>query len=250
MRSEYRTTSVVVCSRGYGMNRVTLLGLIVALCIIATPVAASYSCDPICEADPNGSDKCCFGEGTPVSDNSVTPDDWNDNPTCVDLGFEQGIKFDPPNPVASGNILWDFDPADPYVNWSSSFPVDAVIMKGGSVGANVYYYSPPSDGDRGLATPINPSGKPAGLSHIDFCYNNECTCDDDGNECTAEICDPEDECIHVNLPPGTACSIGVCNVDGICSQGTPVPEFPSLALPVAFMIGIVGLVYVFKVRGN
>ncbi len=173
MRSGYRTTSVVVCSRGYGMNRLTLLGLIVALGIIATPVVASYSCDPICEADPIGSDKCCFGEGTPESDDSVTPDEWNDNPTCVDLGFEQGIKFDPPNPVAAGNILWDFDPADPFVTWSSSFPIGGVIMKGGSVGANVYYYSPLSNGDSSLATPINPgSGKPAALSHIDFCYDN------------------------------------------------------------------------------
>lgn|GEM_PF-2063497 len=232
------------------MKRIILLGLIVALCIIATPVVASYSCDPICEADPNGSDKCCFGVGTPVSDNSVTPDEWNGNPTCVDLGFEQGFKFDPPNPVASGDFVWDFDPADPFVTWSSSFPIDAVIMKGGVVGANVYHYSPASNGDSGLATPINPgSGEPAALSHIDFCYDNACICDDDGNECTAEVCET-DECLHVNLPPGTECSIGECDGNGTCGVPTPVPEFPSLALPAAFIIGIIGLVYVVRVRGN
>jgi len=256
------------------MKRIILLGLIVALCIIATPVVASYSCDPICDPNPIGSDKCCFGVGTPVSDNSVTPDEWNDNPTCMDLGFDAGVKFDPPNPVASGDIVWDFDPADPFVTWSSSFPVDAVIMKGGNVGANVYYYSPPSNGDSGLATPINQgSGEPAALSHIDFCSNNACDCNDasvctadtcdqaggcvftpitcdDGNECTDDTCDPTNGCINTNSPPGTECSIGECDGNGNCGVPTPVPEFPSLALPAAFIIGIIGLVYVVRVRGN
>jgi hypothetical protein len=255
------------------MKRIVLLGLIVALCIIATPVVASYSCDPICEVNPDGSDKCCFGWGTPTSTNLVTPDEWNDNPTCMDLGFDAGTKFDPPNPVASGDFVWDFDPADPYVTWSSSFPIDAVIMKGGTVGANVYYYSPPSNGDSGLATPINPSGKPAGLSHIDFCYDNACDCNDesvctadtcdqaggcvftpitcdDGNECTDDTCDPTNGCINTNSLPGTECSIGVCDGNGNCGVPNPVPEFPSLALPVAFIIGIIGMVYVIKTRGN
>ena len=247
------------------MKRGILFGLIVVLCIIATPVVAAYSCDPVCEADPIGSDKCCFGPGTPVSDNSVTPDDWNDNPSCMDLGFDAGIKFDPPDPVASGDILWDFDPADPFVTWSSSFPVDAVIMKGGAVGANVYYYSPPSTGDSGLATPTNPSEQPAALSHIDFCFDNDCDCNDesvctadtcdqaggcvftpitcdDGNECTDDICDPANGCIYTNSPPGSECTSGECDGEGNCEVPVPVPEFPSFALPAAMIIGLLGTV--------
>jgi len=222
----------------------------VALCIIATPVLAAYDLLPACGPNPTGSDKCYLSPGTPESNNGVTPDQWNDNPTCTDLGFEQGIKFDPPNPVTSGNILWNFDPSDPFVTWSSSFPIDAVIMKGGSGGANVYHYAPSSTGDSGLATPITGgSGQPAGLSHIDFCYHNECTCVDDGNECTADICDAR-ECVHSPLPLGTECSIGKCDAIGTCVQGTPVPEFPSIALPVALTIGLIGIVYYTRLQRN
>lgn len=226
------------------VKRCVIVGLIVALCIMATPVLAAYSCDPICEPDPNGSDKCCFGEGTPTSNNGVIPDAWNDNPTCEDLGFDNGIKFDPPTPSTSGDFLWNFDPADPFVTWSSSVAVNAVIMKGGEVGANVYHYSQPSLGDSGLATPVNPSGKPAGLSHIDFCYNNEgCNCP--VNDCSTGTCDQAGACIYE--APGTTCDggVGVCDGNGNC-EGVPVPEFPSLALPAALIIGLVGLVFAVK----
>ena len=274
------------------VKRFVIVGLIVALCIMATPVLAAYSCDPTCEPNPDGSDKCCFGEGTPISNNGVTPDAWNDNPTCEDLGFDNGVKFDPPTPATAGDFLWNFDPADPFVTWSSTHAVNAVIMKGGEVGANVYHYSQPSLGDSGLATPVNPSGQRADLSHIDFCFFN-CACDD-GNECTADGCDDTGACSHIILPPGTECSTGECDAGGNCGGGctptscddgnpctadscntagacvhenlpvgtdcgngntcdasgncggVPVPEFPTLALPAALVIGLVGLVYAVK----
>jgi hypothetical protein len=228
------------------MKRLLILGIVAALCLIATPVVALYSCDPVCD-DPNGSDICCFGPGTPISTNLVTPDAWNGNPTCQDLGFDNGTKFDP-NPVSSGDILWNFDPADPFVTWSSSFPIDAVIMKGGDIGANVYYYSPASTGDSGLATPDNPSGYPAGLSHIDFCFTDNNGCDCPENECSTGICDQAGECIFVE--EGTQCTGGVCDGDGNCG-GTPVPEFPSLALPMAMAVGLLGAVlFVRKTKEN
>ena len=49
------------------------------------------------------------------------------------------------------------------------YKVGAVIVKGGS-SANVYYYQDGVTHDSGLASPINSSGSPAGLSNITFCF--------------------------------------------------------------------------------
>jgi LPXTG-motif cell wall-anchored protein len=61
---------------------------------------------------------------------------------------------------------WVFD-------WTSNIGVDAVFVKGGNVGGNLYVYDPEATGDTGLHAPANPSGKWAGLSHISFCYDVE-----------------------------------------------------------------------------
>jgi hypothetical protein len=63
-----------------------------------------------------------------------------------------------------------------YVNWTITPPTGycvqnmAVIVKGGR-GANVYYYNNGETSDSGLASPVNASGKEAGLSNLTFCYN-------------------------------------------------------------------------------
>jgi hypothetical protein len=49
------------------------------------------------------------------------------------------------------------------------YKVGAVIVKG-SNNANIYYYEGGTMGDSGLASPVNPSGKPAGLSNLSFCF--------------------------------------------------------------------------------
>jgi hypothetical protein len=50
--------------------------------------------------------------------------------------------------------------------------VGAAIIKGGSGGGNVYVYDPQILSDSALASPPNPNGIPAGLSHVDaFCWN-------------------------------------------------------------------------------
>lgn len=48
------------------------------------------------------------------------------------------------------------------------YKVGAVIVKGGPK-ANVYYYPEGTLYDCGLSAPVNPSGKPAGLSNLTFC---------------------------------------------------------------------------------
>jgi hypothetical protein len=62
------------------------------------------------------------------------------------------------------------------VSWSVNPPAGfcvsnvAVIVKGGR-GANVYYYNDGETSDSGLASPVNASGSPAGLSNLTICYN-------------------------------------------------------------------------------
>lgn len=112
---------------------------------------------------------------------SVTPVYVEGNPTCTGLGYDFGMKLNYPDdstggtyPLGSGTVTWSTDGT--YVNWSSTFGVDAVIVKGGS-NANVYEYDPPAEsyGDTGLVSPNNASGDPAGLSHVEFCFDYEVT---------------------------------------------------------------------------
>lgn len=49
------------------------------------------------------------------------------------------------------------------------YKVGAVIVKGGNA-ANVYFYPNGTFNDSGLASPINASGRPAGLSNLTFCF--------------------------------------------------------------------------------
>lgn len=51
----------------------------------------------------------------------------------------------------------------------SFFKVGAVIVKGSNA-ANVYFYEGGTLGDIDLASPVNASGKPAGLSNLSFCF--------------------------------------------------------------------------------
>ena len=119
-------------------------------------------------------------EGVPPSDNGVDPVYLTGNPSCTDLGYVHGTKWDYPDdstggtyPLGIGTVTWWTDGV--YVDWLSTFGVDAVIVKGGP-NANSYVYFPPTEsyGDGGLVSPINPSnGSPYGLSHVEFCYDYE-----------------------------------------------------------------------------
>ena len=233
-------------SKSKRMKRMLILGIVAALCLIATPVVALYSCDPLCGANPIGSDKCCFGTSDPTSGNGIIPDKWNDNPTCKDLGFDNGTKIDPPNsgtyPIPDTTSVVTVNTNDGiYFDWTSTLGIDAVLVKGGDA-ANVYVYDPPADsfGDTGLVSPVNKGGQVPDLSHIEFCYNNDCNCP--VNECSTGTCDPTGACIYE--APGTSCdgSVGVCDGNGNCCGGNPVPEFPSLALPLAMVVGLLGAV--------
>ncbi len=106
---------------------------------------------------------------------SVTPVFKNDNVTCKSAGYDFEYKLEP---VRSGtfsvnNVVFKVTVNGQKFNWTSSVPLDAVFVKGGT-GVNMYTYSPEVKGDTSLNAPINPNtNQPYGLSHISFCYDYE-----------------------------------------------------------------------------
>jgi hypothetical protein len=109
---------------------------------------------------------------------TVAPVFHDGNPTCADVGYNHGLKFDPPaaGALGSGGVTVDMsigsDAFGQLVDWTSTAPIDAVIVKGGS-NANVYTYPGESSGDTGLHTPFNGPDKYYGLSHVDFCWDDQ-----------------------------------------------------------------------------
>lgn len=108
---------------------------------------------------------------------SVIPETIDNNPSCNELGYPLFLKVEPPStgtyPLPDGINTVTITTADGvYFNWSSTLSMDVVISKGGTPG-NVYKYDPESTGDTGLESPVNSSGKPAEISHIEFCYDYE-----------------------------------------------------------------------------
>lgn len=115
-----------------------------------------------------------------VTGSGVQPTFVNGNPSCTDLGYDYGFK-----PAGSGigthtvagvgSFTVTGTGVDGVIDWTSTFGIDAFIVKGGP-NANVYVYDPPAEsfGDTNLSTPINnENGKPYGLSHVEVCYDFE-----------------------------------------------------------------------------
>jgi hypothetical protein len=107
---------------------------------------------------------------------TTNPEGVGGNPTCADLGYGEGYGALKIEPVRSGDfaspdgkLTVTLTVSGKSLDFSSNIPVAAVIVKGGNA-ANVYRYASGSTGDAGLHAPINSSGGPAGLSHVDFCY--------------------------------------------------------------------------------
>jgi hypothetical protein len=145
---------------------VLVLGLILALCALAIgkPASALDAVDPTI--------------GT-IDGPDVTPEVVSGNPTCTDLGYDYGFKPQPePPPTGSyteGPLTVNINSDGTYFSWTSNIGVDAVIVKGGNLGANSFVYDPPAEskGDDGLYSPDTASGEPAAISHIEFCYDVE-----------------------------------------------------------------------------
>src|SRR5688572_12952424 len=112
---------------------------------------------------------------------SVEPVLVEGNPDCASLGYRYEGKFDYEGPIApsqpvpllGGHTATATTDDNGYTfSWTSTLPIDAVIVKAGPR-ANVYAYDPEASHDEGLITPNNDGGNQAQISHITFCYDFE-----------------------------------------------------------------------------
>lgn len=126
----------------------------------------------------------------PPSGSGVQPSVLTGNASCADAGYGFGFKIDnspngtftftsPPGsltggaPSDSANSVTISNSDGFYFDWSSTLPIDAVIVKGGP-NSDLFEYSPEDDSDSDLHSPINASnGQLYGISHIEFCYDYE-----------------------------------------------------------------------------
>ena len=98
----------------------------------------------------------------------------NENKTCGELG-DYGYEFKVNEESPSGEYT---DPDSDFVvtitpgagntmSFDANLAVDAVFIKGGNQGGNLYEYDPPVTSDSGLQTP-----GAQGISHVSFCWTD------------------------------------------------------------------------------
>jgi hypothetical protein len=112
----------------------------------------------------------------PVLATHVTPTVIDGNASCgqLNVAYDHEFKIDEtPETKTYSDPNSDFE-VDITVNdgatemsFSSNLPVDAVFVKGGNEGGNLYVYNPPVTEDSGLTTPTNQQ-----ISHVSFCFND------------------------------------------------------------------------------
>ncbi len=85
------------------------------------------------------------------------------------------------NPGGEGPLVFTVENSDGKTfDWKANMGVDAVVVKGGNRGANVYFYDPEETADQRLRSPDNTQGNQPAISHISACYDTEATQDEPG----------------------------------------------------------------------
>lgn len=133
---------------------------------------------------------------SPGNVGATDPELVNGNPTCVDLGYQYGFKIEkdgegvPPlgtytlqtgtqngaKTELSGGAPTDLTNSititktGKYISWTSTFGIDAVIVKGGPA-AYVYKYNPEGTSGTDQRAPDNNGGQVPDISHVTFCYD-------------------------------------------------------------------------------
>lgn len=120
-------------------------------------------------ANPGGN-RNCAEVGAAIWHNAAYYQCWSAKRDPGDFGL--GFADISGNPLCDRNTITASNDGT-YVEFTAGPDgVGAAILKGGSGGGNVYVYAPQALNDSGLASPLNPNGNPAGLSHSDgFCWN-------------------------------------------------------------------------------
>ena len=102
------------------------------------------------------------------------------NPSWNEVKVDQAPNGDYPdsggtdNPGGDGPLVFTVENSNGEVfDWKSNMGVDAVVVKGGNRGSNVYFYDPEDTADTGLRSPNNTKGNRPAVSHISACYDVE-----------------------------------------------------------------------------
>jgi hypothetical protein len=131
-------------------------------------VAVAAACRPASEDDRT----------TRSARSGLEPGVVDGNPTCASLGLgTMSVKdegaVNGTFSLGGGATVTVSNANGTTFDWAATIGIDAVIVKGGP-NANVYIYDPESMGDTGLHAPTNPAtGTFYGLSHIDFCFDDD-----------------------------------------------------------------------------
>jgi hypothetical protein len=165
-----------------------------------------------------------------ISASSVTPTVVSGNPTCASLGLgDSEFRVNSPvagttaYSVAGGTVTITINAAGQILDFTSTFPLDGVIVKGGTL-ANVYAYDPEASSDTGLRSPNLSNGNIPQISHFSICYDiipcEHVVCDAPASECLEEgVCNPATNlCEYAPKASGTECRAanGVCDVAEVC----------------------------------
>lgn len=161
----------------------------VAACGTSSPTApAPASASPgnqTVTSSPGGSARTMALGGGGTTTPLYLPGGNGTNYTCSDLATMRGTEWLGNNakldnaPTAGSYTVTDgvmtvqiTNGTATTFNWTSNIPVDAVFVKSGINGHNLYVYTSESTGDTGLSTPFV-ENKYQDISHINFCYDIE-----------------------------------------------------------------------------
>jgi hypothetical protein len=87
------------------------------------------------------------------------------------------------NPGGDGKLVFTIENSDGKVfDWTSNIGVDAVVVKGGNRGSNVYFYGDEPKSDQDLRSPDNTQDKTPAVSHVSACYDEEAGEEQGGQE--------------------------------------------------------------------
>ena len=101
------------------------------------------------------------------------------NPSCAFLNSDWNeVKVnEAPNGSHSdddGALVFTVENSDGKVfDWKSNIGIDAVVVKGGNRGSNVYFYRNEPKSDENLRSPDNTKDNTPAVSHISACYDEE-----------------------------------------------------------------------------
>jgi len=198
--------------------------LLSLMSVYANPANADHD-GPVYIPGSNNDGKTC-------AENEGSGQDWTEFRLEDDEGqVADGEYTDGTLTVTLSNVTGtEFD-------WSSNIGVDAVIIKTGQAGGNLYHYDPPAEstGDDGL---VSPDGNGNGISHINFCYDVEQSQDQDptvsvGQECRMDVTDGPvgDVSFDVNDPDEVIESISIDGPGTFTAQVDPADEWSIELLP-------------------